>query len=275
MNHNRVWDIKAEVMAVTCEKGGMYRALLRAPEIAREAVPLQFVNVRVAPGIYPLLRRPFSLSGIYPEEGMIEITWAVVGLGTSIMTGWSAGTTVQVMGPLGNGYVPPRAGDAEGSSAVMMLVAGGTGLAPMYPLAHAASKNGWDVKLFYGARSSSNLMDVSRFEKLGCKVRVCTEDGSEGTRGLVTSIIEEDLRSAGETDVVVACGPRPMLRKLKTMGKSCAAQLLVVLEERMACGTGLCRGCVVRTSKHDGYLHVCTDGPVFRADEVDLGQEEG
>lgn len=293
-----VCDVKAEVASVDVVPGEAYRAVLFAPEIARKARPLQFVNVRVTEGVHPFLRRPFSLSWFSAEEGIIEITWAVVGEGSKMMTGWSPGTQVDVLGPLGNGFVPTDvtasvaadvAADADADVRLpadptrklarqiskkpkIRLVGGGTGLAPMYPLAALAVYLGWETSLFYGARSMAQVMDTSRFARVGCRVHVATQDGTFGSTGRVTDLLEPVIPSFEPDDLTVACGPTPMLRAVKSLMGGSPSPLYVSLESRMACGTGLCKGCAVRAvGKEERYYHVCSDGPVFRADLVDMG----
>jgi dihydroorotate dehydrogenase electron transfer subunit len=269
-------DELAQVLSVEEGRGRIVRALLQSPEIARRAKPLQFVLVKVRPGNDPFLRRPFCLSLVDPSSGLIRITWDVVGQGTAIMANWIAGQEVLVLGPLGNGLdlaalALSKAGAARRR---MFIIAGGTGLAPMYPLAVAAKTSGYDVTLFYGAKSAEFLFDSSEFLKIGCAVTVATDDGSEGAQGFVTDIAAPALRSVKIGDVAVTCGPVPMMRETKRFCVEAGVDLYIVLEQRMACGTGLCRGCAVKaatkTGEPESYLHACLEGPVFRADQVDL-----
>lgn len=306
-------ETPARIRSIRKEQGGVWTALLHAPDIARRARPMQFVEIKVGPSTDPFLRRPFGLSRLSPEEGYIGITWAVVGKGTSLMAGWREGDTVSVLGPLGNGFQPdwilckalPTAGSPPGKHRPVQhagvypagedatgedqgstdegrsvwLVAGGTGLAPLYPLAQSVRPLCSDITLVYGAKTSALLMDTSPFEAMGCRVTVCTEDGSEGIKGWVTEPLKHFLASlaGGLKDnppLAVACGPTPMLRAAKAMLRSTPVELHISLEERMACGAGLCKGCAVKAAPpREGYLHVCTDGPVFRAGEVLLGGE--
>jgi dihydroorotate dehydrogenase electron transfer subunit len=270
----------AEVMTIRKERGGFFTALLHAPGIAKEARPMQFVEVRVREGADPFLRRPFGLSRISPEEGTIGLTWAVVGRGTALMSSWRPGDRASVLGPLGNGLDPEKLiGKSPAKARSVYLVAGGTGLAPFYPLAKAFRSHGVSVSLFYGARTSALLMDTSPFQSLGCRVTAYTEDGSEGAAGFVTVglgqlrtlPLEDDRQCA---PLVIACGPTAMLKAVKEKLAGTSAELYVSLEGRMACGTGLCKGCAVKAAPPlDGYLHVCTDGPVFPASMVCLGEE--
>ena len=284
-------DESAEVLSVERLGGGFCQAVLLCPQIARAAKPLQFVMVKVRPGIDPYLRRPFSLSLIDRPGGLIRITWNVVGRGTEVMANWEAGDRVSVLGPLGNGLDPaeldtgdiavpwpdahhaPRGRQRAGSARRLFILAGGTGLAPMLPLASAARALGWEVCLFHGARTAFLLLDTSEFTDIGCSVAVATDDGSCGQKGFVTTIAAAALPAkAGPGDVAAACGPASMLRAAKRLCSDRGLTLYVSLEQRMACGTGLCRGCAVKAdlSGAERYLHVCLDGPVFRADQVDL-----
>ncbi len=277
MSSKEVFDVKARLITLNKAQGNVYRAILHAPQIAERAKPMQFVNVMVREEGAPLLRRPFGLSAIDSETGAIEITWAVVGLGTRIMSEWAPGQTVSVLGPLGNGMDMSKL-DHQSN---LVLIAGGTGLAPLLPLASIARKNNTDVSLFYGAKSASQLMDTACLKNKGCQVFLATEDGSEGVKGLATDLLKEHLLplepghcQAGDT-TGIACGPKPMLKQVKQIFKKTGVPLFVSLEERMACGYGLCQGCATRASglSREGYYHVCTDGPVFLADNVDLESE--
>lgn len=281
MTGARAFDARASVVSVSPVPGGAFRAVLRAPEIARCSKPLQFVNVKIGDGPHPFLRRPFSLSDMRVDQGLIEITWAAVGEGSLMMTNWEPGTPVRVLGPLGNGFVPCDARDFTVTRPPrMILIAGGTGLAPMYPLAAFSVNLGHNARLLYGARSGDAVMDTGRFIRAGCPVQIATEDGSLGLKGRVTDLLASVLGDLGPGDTVVACGPVPMLRAVKSLlcGRGAGEKripLFVSLESRMACGTGLCKGCAVPASEKDPqgapvYLHVCTDGPVFDAGSVDL-----
>ncbi len=275
MTLRSIVDIPSQVVSVEKDSGGVYRALLESPNIARRARPLQFVNVRVSSGSEPFLRRPFSISQFHKDLGLIEITWRVVGRGTQSMALWEPGDTVWVLGPLGNGFSlrSHTQSTGKGRSPHLWLATGGTGLAPMYPLAQEAKELGYEVSLFYGARSSADSMDTDRFQNQGCSVHTATEDGSVGYRGFVTELLASYAEDFRKGEIMVACGPEPMLQAItRLVGDS--LELYLSLEARMACGIGLCQGCAVKASgQEERYLHVCRDGPVFRASDVDLGGE--
>ncbi len=243
-----------EVLAKITEKlvlaNDTVRIVLDAPEIARSARPGQFAMVGFpTPSYDPFLRRPLAISGA--EWGRIEFVIRVVGWGTALLANLNDGAEIPVLGPLGNGFQRP-----ENKS---ILVAGGIGVAP---LLFAARK--WkDATLLYGEKTESSVCDLSR--ENFCNFNVATDDGSWGEKCVVTHLLEAQL-DRGIADVY-CCGPVPMLRAAAKICESKGAECFVSLEERMACGVGVCQGCVVPTK--NGYKRVCKDGPVFRADEIE------
>lgn len=273
MSVRQIHDVEAQVISLDKAPGNTYKVCLKAPQIAINAKPMQFVNVLIGESTDPLLRRPFSLSAIEPEDGLIEITWAVVGKGTKMMTEWTIGQKVNVLGPLGNGFDINTLSNRQ----CLVIVAGGTGLAPLIPLIRLAKERKMNIYLFYGASSANQLLDTTSLSK-GCSIHFATEDGSLGYKGLVTNLLETHIgrivedRLAGQV-TAISCGPRPMLNQVKAICIEHKVSLFVSIEGRMACGYGLCQGCVIKSSgSEQEYYHICTDGPVFKADDVDLGE---
>jgi dihydroorotate dehydrogenase electron transfer subunit len=276
MSSLQIFDVEARVLSVTKCQGNAYSAILEAKEIASCAKPMQFVNIMVRESRDPLLRRPFSLSDIEPSKGTIAVTWAVVGKGTELMTKWQSNQHIKVLGPLGNGIDSEFFHRAE----KLILIAGGTGFAPLFLLAKTARQMNIDTTVLYGAKSLDLVMDSRPLQEMGCLVRIATEDGSLGTKGLVTDLLENEIDIASDKPedtagvVSVACGPLPMLAAVKSELSDTNIPLYVSLEQRMACGYGLCQGCVVKSTRpEEGYYRVCTDGPVFLASDVDLERE--
>ena len=166
------------------------------------------------------------------------------------------------MGTLGNGF-PLQ--EAEGKK--VFLVGGGIGIPPMLQLAKEMNA---DKKILLGYRDNQ-LFLKEELEKYG-EVYVATEDGSVGTKGNVMDAIAANMLSA---DMFFACGPMPMLRAIKKYAAEHNMKAYISLEEHMACGVGACLGCVVKTKEKDHHSHVhnariCTDGPVFEAEEVEI-----
>ena len=252
---------------------GYWRMRVMAPDFKAQAQPGQFVMLRVRKGTVPFLRRPFGIFDIGqlpPENGhaeppdYLELLYRVVGEGTALMAGLREGDPVEVLGPLGNGFnlhIP------EGD---VVLVAGGVGVAPLLTTARAfaASHN---VELLLGGKTHNDILAVEDFKAAHVPVRVSTEDGSEGVRGLVTQLLAGRLRE-GRPALVAACGPMPMLRAVRDMCREAQVPLQVSLESLMGCGVGACLGCMVKgaahTEEHPQLLSVCKDGLVFDGDAL-------
>ncbi|GAI88941.1 unnamed protein product, partial [marine sediment metagenome] len=232
---------------------------LHCPEIAGEATPGQFVMVRC--GDENILPRPFSVH--LATEDDIALFFAVLkgGKGSQWLSKRQDNETVEIFGPLGNGFsISPRAKN-------LLLVAGGMGLAPLCFLAQQAVREKRSVTLLLGA--AIGPLYTERPENLlpsRIDLATATEDGSIGKKGQVTDLLPDFTDRA---DQIFACGPTEMYRdmvhrkqELKLEGK----QVQISLEVRMGCGHGVCYGCTVKTK--GGLKQVCQDGPVFDLDDV-------
>lgn len=229
--------------------------------LAAQAKPGQFI------GVYPksaatLLPRPISICEVNEERTALRIVYRVVGQGTAEFSTLKGNDTVDILGTLGNGF-PLEAGRGKRC----FLMGGGIGVPPILQLAKELEG---DKSIIMGYRDG-NLFLAEDFARYG-QVYVATEDGSEGTKGNVLDAIAENGLQA---DVIYACGPMPMLRAIKRYAAEQGIKAYISLEEHMACGVGACLGCVVKTKEVDHHSHVhnariCTDGPVFDAEEVDI-----
>jgi len=249
-----------------------YRVLeLHAPAIAASARPGQFVHVRVGDGADPLLRRPISIMLVEPHAGLIRLLVKQVGRGTELLARLPDGATVDLMGPLGNGFAMPPAGKD------VLLVAGGVGVAPLIMFADAlqTAPGNYRVRGLYGGRDSDQLPVWTEFGGRCEEFVVTTEDGSAGEPGLVTDLLEGQLQR-GDVQAVHTCGPRPMMAKVAALTAAAGVGCFASLEQWMGCGVGACMGCVVpatgRTGVSPAYVRVCKDGPVFDATEIDWGR---
>ncbi len=222
--------------------------------------PGQFVQVAV-PGAY--LRRPISVCDFSPgEAGTLELIYKVVGQGTRTMCGTRAGETLDLLTGLGNGYDLAR-DEAVRACQAPLLVGGGVGVPPLYALCKHLIALGKTPAMVLGFRGAQEVFLRDAFESLGARVILCTDDGTAGLHGFVTQGMQT---LAGQYDYVFACGPRPMLKAVHTL---CAQQCTpgqYSLEERMACGFGVCMVCTCMTQ--NGGKRVCTDGPVFTGEEI-------
>lgn len=218
-------------------------------ETAVDAQPGQFVMAWL-PGVG---ERPFSIAAMDPL-GLLVVD---VGPFSHAMHQLGVGDRVWIKGPLGNGFL--LKGDA------ILLVGGGYGSAPLFPLAKAAAAHNKPVQVCLGARSATGLLLAKEFSHLGCVVRVSTEDGTQGRQGLVTGVFKESL-DAGRFDTLYACGPTGMLSALASMCKKYRLNYQLSWEALMRCGMGLCGSCEVPIaldpSLPPGWL-ACFDGPVF------------
>jgi dihydroorotate dehydrogenase electron transfer subunit len=253
---------------------GYHRIRLTAPHAILNAKPGQFVMVRVRDGIDPLLRRPFGIFDVgtfsseypnAPRQYYLDILYKVVGAGTAILSVLHGKDYVDVLGPLGNGFTPGISGEEN------ILVGGGFGLAPLYFLAKELTKFS-SPKVFIGGRRKEDVLCVTEFEQLGIDTYVATDDGTLGSRGLVTEVLEQHLSREGGKRVVLACGPEPMLRAVARLSERQGIRCQVSLEAAMACGVGACLGCVTKGHGHSeetpSYRCVCKEGPVFESTEL-------
>jgi len=239
----------------------VYEMELEVPGIAKLAKPGQFVNLRLSDKLDPLLRRPISLHRIDVEKGTITMMYLVVGEGTTMMKNMEIGETIDVLGPLGNGWNT----EAEGEHAV--LIGGGIGVAPLYPLAKELVAKGKKVEVIIGAKSKDYLADYSAYEAMGAVVTVTTDDGTAGIKGFVTQALASSIE-ADKCDYIYACGPRPMLKSVEKLALEKNVPGQVSTESHMGCGLGICLLCPTKV-KAGGYKRTCTDGPVFAIGELD------
>ncbi|MFQ5428250.1 MAG: dihydroorotate dehydrogenase electron transfer subunit [Thermodesulfobacteriota bacterium] len=240
--------------------------------------PGHFYMLRSPATVDPLLSRPLGVYRVieagndndltFSGKG-VEFLYNVVGRGTRLLAGMRPGEELKLLGPLGNGFPIPVDRDVERT----IMVGGGMGIVPFYLLA-SLIKGG--VFLF-GARGAAEVRLTEDFSRLPCRVEVATEDGSVGTKGLVTELLARELT---QKSLVYACGPPAMLKSVAAMAAECGARCYVSLEKAMACGIGVCLGCAVKTRAEEGHREegeagegkfkmVCSDGPVFDSSLID------
>jgi len=260
---------EAEVLRNAREGASNWRLVLRVPGWPGFC-PGQFAmlaagSVPAARRTDPLLPRPMA---VYRAEARgassdVEILYKRVGRGTALLAEASPGQRVAIVGPLGRAFPPPRSGER------VTVVAGGTGIASVYELAARLAAS-HPIELLFGARTASDLMAVADFEALGIPLRIATEDGSAGSRGLVTELLVSALDAATAEGGcrVYACGPTAMMRRCAEIASERAVPCVAALEANMACGFGVCLGCAAPL-RRGGYALVCRDGPAFDASAID------
>lgn len=243
-----------------------YVMRLRSPQAARRAQPGQFVHVLCEgefAGRSPLLRRPLSLSDADPKTGTIDFIYKVVGLGTRVLARVRPGSEADFIGPLGRPFDPPKKGQTA------LLVGGGVGIPPLLLLAKRLVRS-HRVEAFLGARTKDWVICANDFRKLGVPVHIATDDGSLGYKGSVVDLL---ARQPGRHSSLYICGPTPMMAAAARLAHERGIPAQVSLEERMGCAMGVCMGCVVEVTtqpagSHARFQRVCTEGPVFAAEEV-------
>ncbi len=234
----------------------IYRLTIFAPEISNQAKPGQFINIRVSDSLEPFLRRPFSICNIIDDN--IQIIFNTVGKGTKLLSSLKPGDKIDILGPLGKSFNV----DDEFNSAI--ILAGGLGVAPFPFLTKILKEKGKDVISFIGARTKSQLI-LDGLEN----VNVATDDGSYGFKGTVVDLLKSNLPKLNSSHKIFACGPTPMLKALIKLCDELNLNCEVSVETPMACGTGICQGCAVKTRELK-YKLACKDGPVFNTKEIIL-----
>ncbi|MEX2138464.1 MAG: dihydroorotate dehydrogenase electron transfer subunit [Pirellulales bacterium] len=262
-----------------------YRIRIGCPALARRIVPGQFVMLRLADCDDPLLGRPLALyDTVFSAGGEpigIDIVYLVMGKMTARLAQYRPGQTLDVWGPLGNGF-PPQPVEH------LIMVAGGIGQTPFMAVgreylglrsygepARTVAKSA-KVTLCYGVRRAEYLAGLDDFRAIGIDVRVSTDDGSAGRHGFVTELLR-DLLKESEADVaggrcrIVCCGPEKMMEAVAHIGQQAGVPCQVSLETPMACGIGICFSCVTKVRQADGewdYRRTCVEGPVFEAEQI-------
>lgn len=270
----RVFQERVRIVANRKLNREYFHLKLSSPNIARTASPGQFVEIKVLGHDALLLRRPLSIHKT--DLDSFSCLVKIVGQATQFLSQKKPGEYLDIIGPLGNGFdcsqllIPPT----------RILVAGGIGVAPLVFLMEKITRlqndriSGGQTAskvrnlVLIGAKAKDEILCENEFKKLGCSVKIATDNGSAGFRGKVTELLDKILQDTqGRAQATIyACGPRPMLKRISDISHKYKINAQISLEEHMACGIGACLGCVVETLK--GLRRVCKEGPVFKADEV-------
>jgi len=254
-------QIKSKILSAIEAIKNVYLFKLHAPKIAKDAKPGQFVMVRCAKET--ILPRPFSIHSVDGSD--ISLLVNVVGKGTAWLAEKKKGDSLDIFGPLGNGF------SVRPDSQNLLLVAGGMGIAPLRFLAESVAESGKTVTIINGAQNKDCLISVNAPQSLYDKgmhpanfqCLTATDDGSEGFKGFATQLIPHYLKNIQQ---VFACGPVAMYQTMSKMPELKGMDVQLSLEQKMACGVGVCYGCTIKTKS--GLKQVCKDGPVFNMDEV-------
>lgn len=243
---------------------GGYRLLhLSTSQIGPQVEPGQFVHLLVPRLKCSVLRRPFSI--FKADDDSVSILYKPVGRGTEAMKSVTEGDSVDLIGPLGTGF--PNLGK---NKTLPVLIAGGYGNAALYMQAARLPVNGI---AFFGGRTAEDILCVDQFEALGWDVRITTDDGSLGTKGLVTAELDpwlEENKGNFQGLEMFACGPNAMLKAVGDRAVEQGFTAWLSMDRNMACGVGACLTCVIKRKTADGWewARCCKDGPVFNAEEI-------
>ena len=243
---------------------GIYRFRVEAKEIADLAKPGQFLEIKVSKTKEPFLRRPISIYNI--EEGLVEFIFQAKGRGTDLLSKFEEGDMVNIIGPLGYGTF-----DVTTEYGSVAIIGGGIGIFPLYELAKEL-KNKASINVYLGFRNKDLVTCEKEFEEIGLnKLCVTTDDGSYKEKGFAIDFMKKDIEEH-RVDKIFACGPMPLLKAVRQYAMENDIPCQISLEERMGCGIGACLGCAVKviSGKEPRYGHVCKEGPVFNAKDVEI-----
>lgn len=260
-------NIKAKLIQKQQLKPDIFKFSVKADEIVETAKAGNFIEIRVNDDIEPFLRRPISIYNMKKEEGILEFIFQVKGKGTEILSRKDEGELIDIIGPLGYGTF--KYSDYES----IAIIGGGIGVFPLYELAKNAKAEGKKVSTYLGFRNKDLVVLEDEFSKVSSKLTITTDDGTYAQKGFAIDFLKEDFEKE-KIDCIFACGPLPMLKAVKAYAMEKNIPCQVSLEEKMACGMGVCLGCAVRksssTPENPQYWHVCKAGPVFQAKDVEI-----
>jgi len=255
---------KAKLVKKIHLKEDLFQFDVEQKEMAESAKPGQFLEIRVSDGIDPLLRRPISIYNVDKENGILSFIFQVKGKGTKILATRTEGEEIDIIGPLGYGTFQIL------ENKKVAIIGGGIGTFPLYELAKNL-KGKSEVNIYLGFRNKEAVVLEDEFAKVSDKLVITTDDGSYGTSGFAINVLKEDIKN-GKIDFIYACGPLPMLKAVRKLSIDENIPCQISLEERMGCGIGVCLGCAVKVIKEgtERYGHVCKEGPVFYATDVEI-----
>ena len=223
-------------------------------------LPGNFLTIRVSRDSVPLLRRPFAFSGFNPSNQSASIIYQRKGRGTELLSAKKAGDIIDVIGPLGNGFILPE----QNKKAI--LVAGGVGLGPILFLSETMKNKNICSEFIFGCRNRDFVPNYDHFHNQN--PIICTDDGSIGFTGTTGSYLNTHETMIQSNTVLYCCGPAPMLKACHQISETKNIPCFVSVEHIMACGVGACMGCVVKIHKEPGYARSCKEGPVFQSSDL-------
>lgn len=261
-------NIQAKLLAKEQLKEDIFKFRIQAKEIVETAKPGNFIEIRVADDVEPFLRRPISIFSIQKEEGSLEFIFQAKGKGTKLLTKKEVGDDIEVLGPLGYGTFEVTDYNK------VAIIGGGIGVFPLYELAKELKQTTTSqINTYLGFRNKDYVVTEKEFNDVSDKLVITTDDGSYGISGFAINELKKDIEKE-PVDRIFACGPLPMLKAVQAFAVENNIPCQISLEEKMACGVGVCLGCAVKTAtstkEAPEYVHVCKAGPVFEAKDVEI-----
>ncbi len=253
------YDEKAKLINKEQIKEDLFKYTLQTENIAKNAKPGNFIEMKVADTSTVFLRRPISIFNI--DGNNIEVIFQVKGKGTKCLSEKQVGDEIDILGPLGLGTFEVDNFDK------VAIIGGGIGVFPLYELAKQL-KGKTKINTYLGFRSKDFVVVEDEFKAVSDNLIITTDDGSYGEKGFAIDFLKRDEKP----DMIYACGPLPMLKAVKAYADENNIKCQISLEERMGCGIGACLGCAVKVVKNgeERYGHVCKDGPVFYSKDVEI-----
>ncbi len=280
-HRNRIFEEEAKILAHVHHDAGQHIMRLHAPKTAVQALPGQFVHLRVSQA--KPLRRPISIMLTDAEQGTVDLLYKEIGAGTAQLAERKVGESLAMLGPIGRSF------DVSDTSKRYICIGGGVGIPPMIFVADALNKQGGRVVVFAGSEvafpfalqpstfllagiQGNTTLTIRSLEERGIACRLASNAGLYGCyEGHVPNLARDYLLALDEDErqqcVLLSCGPHPMLHAVAKLGRELGIPAQLSLEEHMACAVGGCAGCVVKTLEdgQEKYRRVCVDGPVFDA----------
>lgn len=253
------YDEKAKLINKEQIKEDLFKYTLQTENIAKNAKPGNFIEMKVADTSTVFLRRSISIFNI--DGNNIEVIFQVKGKGTKCLSEKQVGDEIDILGPLGLGTFEVDNFDK------VAIIGGGIGVFPLYELAKQL-KGKTKINTYLGFRNKDFVVVEEEFKAVSDNLIITTDDGSYGEKGFAIDSLKRDEKP----DMIYACGPLPMLKAVKAYADENNIKCQISLEERMGCGIGACLGCAVKVVKNgeERYGHVCKDGPVFYSKDVEI-----
>lgn len=246
---------------------GIFKFSVKTPEIVKLSKPGNFIEIRVTDQVEPFLRRPISIYNLDKENGVLEFIFQVKGKGTEILARKEEGDNIDIIGPLGYGTFKFE------KYKNVAVIGGGIGIFPLYELSKQAKQSNIKVSTYLGFRNKDFVMLEKEFNEVSNKLTITTDDGTYSNKGFAIDYLINDMENE-KYDSIFACGPLPMLKAIQKYANDNNIDCQISLEEKMACGLGVCLGCAVKTAKSPKdapeYWHVCKGGPVFNSKDVEI-----